>query len=148
MLFHVTADTRWSDLPLSGTFVDMLRRIVALAGATATATEDAPGNAAGTGRNVVQAVPPTRVLDGFGAFSPPPPTARPVPAGFTGRASADHPPGFYGPPEGLVASTRWRPPTGRCRSMCRRSMRGSTPIASANRSICAARCSSPRCCCC
>ena len=32
VLFHVTADTRWSDLPLSGTFVDMLKRIVALAG--------------------------------------------------------------------------------------------------------------------
>ena len=103
VLFHVTADTRWSDLPLAGTFVDMLRRIVALAGATATATEDAPGNAAGAGRNVVQAVPPTRVLDGFGAFSPPPATAKPVPAGFTGRAGPDHPPGFYGPPEGLVA---------------------------------------------
>jgi len=26
-----------------------------------------------------------------------------VPAGYTGRANADHPPGFYGPPEGLVA---------------------------------------------
>jgi hypothetical protein len=99
VLFHVTADTRWSDLPLAGTFVDMLRRIVALSGTT----EDAAGNAAGAGRAVVQAVPPTRVLDGFGAFSPPPPTARPVTAGFTGRASADHPPGFYGPPEGLVA---------------------------------------------
>jgi hypothetical protein len=103
VLFHVTADTRWSDLPLAGTFVDMLRRIVALSGATAGTTEDAAGNAAGAGRAVVQAVPPTRVLDGFGAFSPPPPTARPVAAGFTGRASADHPPGFYGPPEGLVA---------------------------------------------
>ena len=43
------------------------------------------------------------MLDGFGAFSTPPATARPVTAGFTGRASADHPPGFYGPPEGLVA---------------------------------------------
>ncbi len=104
VLFHVTADTRWSDLPLAGTFVDMLRRIVALAGATtANATDDAAGNAAGAGRAVVQAVPPTRVLDGFGAFSTPPATARPVTAGFTGRASAEHPPGFYGPPEGLVA---------------------------------------------
>ena len=35
VLFHVTADTRWSDLPLSGAFVDMLRRMVALADATA-----------------------------------------------------------------------------------------------------------------
>ncbi len=34
VLFHVTGDTRWSDLPLSGTFVDMLNRIVALAGHT------------------------------------------------------------------------------------------------------------------
>ena len=34
VLFHVTGDTRWSDLPLSGAFVDMLRRIVALAGTT------------------------------------------------------------------------------------------------------------------
>jgi len=48
-------------------------------------------------------VPATRVLDGFGAFTTPPPTARPVPSNFTARASADHPPGFYGPPEGLVA---------------------------------------------
>ncbi len=100
VLFHVTADTRWSDLPLSGAFVDMLRRIVALAGSTA-ATDG--GNVGGAGSRATQVVPPTRVLDGFGAFSSPPPTARPVPAGFTGRASADHPPGFYGPPEGLVA---------------------------------------------
>ena len=35
VLFHVTGDTRWSDLPLSGSFVDMLKRIVALAGTTA-----------------------------------------------------------------------------------------------------------------
>ena len=28
VLFHVTADTTWSNLPLSGLFVDMLRRIV------------------------------------------------------------------------------------------------------------------------
>ena len=32
VLFHVTADTRWSDLPLSGSFVEMLRRMVGLAG--------------------------------------------------------------------------------------------------------------------
>jgi hypothetical protein len=98
VLFHVTADTRWSDLPLSGTFVDLLKRIVSLAGADSDA-----GTASGVGSRAIQVVPPTRVLDGFGAFSPPPPTARPIPTAFTGRASADHPPGFYGPPEGLVA---------------------------------------------
>ena len=100
VLFHVTADTRWSDLPLSGSFVDMLRRIVTLAGAIAP-TDTAATSATGT--RGVPAVAPTRILDGFGAFGPPPPTARPIPTNFTGRATADHPPGFYGPPEGLVA---------------------------------------------
>jgi hypothetical protein len=98
VLFHVTADTRWSDLPLSGTFVEMLKRIVSLAGSVAAADTPAAGS-----RNTREVLPPTRVLDGFGAFGPPPASARPVPANFTGRASPDHPPGFYGPPEGLLA---------------------------------------------
>ena len=33
VLFHVTANADWSNLPLSGLFVDMLRRVTALAGA-------------------------------------------------------------------------------------------------------------------
>ena len=98
VLFHVTADTRWSDLPLSGTFVEMLKRIVSLAGSVTAAD----GSAA-SGRAAREVLPPTRVLDGFGIFGPPPPTARPVPASFGGRATFDHPPGFYGPPEGLLA---------------------------------------------
>ncbi|CAN0077900.1 unnamed protein product, partial [Phaeothamnion confervicola] len=97
VLFHVTADTRWSDLPLSGSFVEMLRRIVGLAGTTATA------DTASDGRTVREMVAPTRVLDGFGAFGPPTATTRPVPAGYVGRATADNPPGLYGPPEGLLA---------------------------------------------
>ena len=102
ILFHVTADTRWSDLPLSGAFVDMLRRVVSLASATASAENDTTATESNSGRGA-QVVPPTRVLDGFGAFSSPPPTARPIPSNFTERGSLDHPPGFYGPPEGLVA---------------------------------------------
>jgi hypothetical protein len=100
VLFHVTADTRWSDLPLSGAFVDMLKRIVSLAGTAAIADAGAAGSGQGNAREMV---PPSRILDGFGVFGPAPPSARPVPVGFTGRASADHPPGFYGPPEGLLA---------------------------------------------
>jgi hypothetical protein len=102
VLFHVTADSRWSDLPLSGAFVDMLRRLVAIAASTATA-EGENAAAESTGNRAAQIVPATRVLDGFGAFTTPPPTARPIPSNFTGRGSLDHPPGFYGPPEGLVA---------------------------------------------
>jgi hypothetical protein len=104
VLFHVTADTRWSDLPISGAFVDMLKRIVALAGNTAAAE-----NEAGDRQATREVVPPSRVLDGFGAFVPPPPTARPIPVDFSGRADAEHPPGFYGPPEGLIAVNTLRP---------------------------------------
>ncbi len=101
VLFHVSADTRWSDLPLSGTFVEMLKRIIALAGSSAGAP--AAEAAGADAKEAQEVVPPTRVLDGFGAFGPPPRSARPAPAGFTGRATAGHPPGFYGPPEGLLA---------------------------------------------
>ena len=98
VLFHITADTRWSDLPLSGTFVEMLKQIVTFAGSIAAADANAA-----SGRSVREVLPPTRVLDGFGIFGPPPSTARPVPTSFAGRATSDHPPGFYGPPEGLLA---------------------------------------------
>jgi len=96
VLFHVTADTRWSDLPISGSFVDMLKRIVNLSGTISANEETAQ-------QGTREVLPPTRVLDGFGQFESPPPTARPVPANYAGRAKADNPPGFYGPPEGLLA---------------------------------------------
>ena len=103
VLFHVTADSRWSDLPLSGSFVDMLRRLVALAGATATADGDSA-----VAENAGAARPPRsfrrRACSTASVrFTTPPPTARPIPSNYTERASLDHPPGFYGPPEGLVA---------------------------------------------
>jgi hypothetical protein len=98
VLFHVTGDTRWSDLPLSGTFVDMLKRIVALAGTAAVAE---PANQKTKATH--EALAASRVLDGFGIFTPPPSTARPVPTDYAGNASADHPPGFYGPPKNLLA---------------------------------------------
>jgi hypothetical protein len=99
VLFHVTADTAWSNLPLSGAFVEMLRRIVSLAGSGANPVETTPA----AERGPAPTIAPSRLLDAFGAFTAPGPTARPIPADFRGRAVADHPPGFYGPPEGLVA---------------------------------------------
>jgi hypothetical protein len=95
VLFHVSADTRWSDLPLSGAFVEMLKRIVNLAGTTGPTEQDT--------RATRETIPPNRVMDGFGAFGPAPSTARPVAVNYNGRATVDHPPGFYGPPEGLLA---------------------------------------------
>jgi len=98
VLFHVTGDPRWSNLPLSGSFVEMLKRIVSLAGTSSVAES---GSA--TSKNVHELLPPSRVLDGFGGFIVPPPSARPVPADFSASATTDHPPGFYGPPESLLA---------------------------------------------
>jgi len=95
VLFHVTADTTWSNLPLSGLFVEMLRRIVAQASAAPPAA-GAPGGAK-------VALPPWRTLDGFGSLSEPPASAKPLPAGFAGAADPEHPPGFYGAPESATA---------------------------------------------
>jgi Domain of unknown function (DUF4159)/Aerotolerance regulator N-terminal len=96
-LFHVSADMRWSDLPMSGTFVEMLRRIVDLSGYT---SNPGPGPA---GESKAETVAPLRTLDGFGAFGPPPSTAKPLAADFRDRATPDHPPGFYGPADGPIA---------------------------------------------
>ena len=96
-LFHVSADMRWSDLPMSGSFVEMLRRIVDTSG---YASGPAPG---ATSEAKIETVAPLRTLDGFGAFGPPPSTAKPLTADFRDRASLDHPPGFYGPADGPLA---------------------------------------------
>ncbi|HEX8663556.1 MAG TPA: DUF4159 domain-containing protein [Beijerinckiaceae bacterium] len=96
VLVHVTADTTWSNLPLSGLFVDMLRRVVGLAGA--------PDDLGAEARNAsAQTVPPRLVLDGYGTYISPPPTARPVSRHHAERATDEHPPGFYGPVDSSLA---------------------------------------------
>ncbi len=97
-LFHVGADSRWSDLPMSGTFVEMLRRLVDMSGYTSR-----PGAGVASEAANAETVAPLRTLDGYGAFGPPPSTAKPMPADYRDRATPDHPPGFYGSAEGLIA---------------------------------------------
>jgi hypothetical protein len=93
VLFHVTANADWSDLPLSGLFVDMLRRLVALSAGVAN---DASGAAP---------LAPAVTLDGFGQQVAPPSTATALPANevATTAASPRHPPGLYGPENGRRA---------------------------------------------
>ncbi|MFC4172219.1 DUF4159 domain-containing protein [Microvirga sp. GCM10011540] len=96
VLFHVTGDTTWSNLPLSGLFVDMLRRITALAGA--------PNDVGAEARNAEnQTVAPRLTLDGYGTFTSPPANARAVTRDYAERATAEHPPGFYGPVDSSLA---------------------------------------------
>ncbi len=90
VLFHVTADTTWSNLPLSGLFVDMLRRIVAEADAPGQGAAKAKVGEHGTVR------PPLRTLNGFGVLGPPPAQAEPIGDDFSGVGEPLHPPGFYG----------------------------------------------------
>ena len=108
VLFHITADTTWSNLPISGLFPDMLRKIVALSGEQAkglAGDEDAP--AADTQK--ADALAPSRTLDGFGALGAPPANARAIAAGFRQAATSDHPAGFYGPADALVAVNTLEP---------------------------------------
>jgi len=88
VLFHVSAAPDWSDLPLSGLFVEMLRRTLAFA-----ARPDGAGEREIAGGPYIA----TRLLDGFGALSPAPPDAQPIPAEVfaTARPSPTTPPGLY-----------------------------------------------------
>ncbi|WP_413992598.1 DUF4159 domain-containing protein [Labrys okinawensis] len=101
VLFHVTADTTWSNLVLSGTFPEMLRKVVGLATSGPAADASAAGAPASSTAPVFAS--PSRTLDGLGAFEVPPATAQPARVDQPGVGRADHPPGFYGPPDGLVA---------------------------------------------
>lgn len=97
VLFHVSADARWSNLPLSGAFVEMLRAVLDMAGSGPPPAPDAAADAK------VETLAPNRTMDGHGVFGPPPATARPVRSDHRERASRDHPPGFYGPPDAPFA---------------------------------------------
>jgi hypothetical protein len=85
VLFHVTANADWSNLPLSGLFVDMLRRLVQRAAGVAGSGESGP-------------LSPVQTLDGAGVLGPPPAGAQPMTLGAMASepASPRHPPGFYG----------------------------------------------------
>ena len=92
VLFHVTSNADWSNLPLSGLFVDMLRRMVDLSAGVAGVAEDA-------------VLAPSETLDGFGSLSPPPRSATGITAAelASPAVSPRHPPGIYGPPSGRQA---------------------------------------------
>lgn len=100
VLFHVTANSDWSNLPISGLFVDMLRRLSTM-GTIGASSGDATSSSttADTAKTETQNVlPPIRTLDGTGALKAPPPTAEPIKASALATVipSRLHPPGYYG----------------------------------------------------
>ncbi len=88
VLYHVSAGPEWSDIPLSGVFVEMLRRTLAFAGRS-----DGAGEREITGGPYAA----TRLLDGYGALAPAPPETQPIaPEAFAlAIASPATPPGLY-----------------------------------------------------
>ncbi|MBL8564545.1 MAG: DUF4159 domain-containing protein [Hyphomicrobiaceae bacterium] len=105
VLFHVTANSDWSNLPIAGVFVDMLRRLATLGRLSSpaqpqpTATASSPASTADPSLAATDVLPPRATLDGFGTLSAPPPTAEPLPAARIAEIEAGpkSPPGLYGP---------------------------------------------------
>ncbi|GGF85886.1 RNA-binding protein [Rhizobium wenxiniae] len=99
VLFHTSAEATWSNLPLSGNFVEMLRRVVQMARAGgATSASAGSESAAAT-------LPAYRLLTADGLLSTETSGVRPIMirAGETPSATFDHPPGLYGTEDGFSA---------------------------------------------
>lgn len=86
VMVHTTASPLWSDLALSGVYVDMLKRIMTFAGQS---------NAINTNR--VGSLQPVRIMDGFGTLQSPGQNVKPLDLATVDEyaPSPDHPPGFY-----------------------------------------------------
>ncbi len=97
VLFHVTANADWSNLPLSGLFVSMLERIVDLARGAGSQKAASPTGA--------ESFAPSRTLNGFGELTAPTVNAEPIAAEEIGKVTATmrHPAGLYGARSGQHA---------------------------------------------
>ncbi|MBL0934915.1 MAG: DUF4159 domain-containing protein [Rhizobiaceae bacterium] len=94
-LFHITPQATWSNLPISGSFVELLRRLVQLS------RNQGPANAqAGNGETTL---PPYRLIAADGSLVPPTPDARPLAVAADAPVTLENPPGLYGSEEGVVA---------------------------------------------
>ncbi len=98
VLFHVSAEATWSDLPISGDFVEMLRRLVQLSRSGGVTSQSSVPKTA-------QALPPFRLLNAKGVLVNETGNARPLETAQKGplTSSFDNPPGLYGSEEGFTA---------------------------------------------
>ncbi|TCU25360.1 putative membrane protein (TIGR02226 family) [Rhizobium azibense] len=98
VLFHVSAEATWSNLPISGNFVEMLRRIVQLSRSGGVTSEAGAATTA-------EALPPFRLLTAKGVLTTETGTARPLiqNAKTEPVSNFDNPPGLYGSEDGFTA---------------------------------------------
>ncbi|WP_139976869.1 DUF4159 domain-containing protein [Ochrobactrum sp. CGA5] len=94
VLFHISPDASWSSLPISGSFVEMLRRIVSLSQRSGAQEKQASVS-----------FPPYQLLSASGTLTPPTSEAKPliVEKNEQPSVSINTPPGFYGNEDGLKA---------------------------------------------
>ena len=95
VLFHVAPQATWSNLPISGTFVDMLRQTIMTARAGGGDSVSAEG----------VALAPWRAIAPDGTLGPSPANAKPLllAKGKPVKTSLENPPGLYGTEDGAVA---------------------------------------------
>ncbi|WP_374655793.1 DUF4159 domain-containing protein [Dongia sp.] len=94
VLFHVSANKSWSNLALSGLYVEMLNRLLLLAAGVPSVAQDKK-----------TPLPPSQLLDGFGRLGPAPTSITAIsPEDLRGQITGpQHPAGFYGPVQGRRA---------------------------------------------
>ncbi len=107
VLVHTSANTQWTNLPISGLFASMMKRLIDLSQGAGAEFGDQP-------------LPAIQTLNGFGVLAPPPASAVAIEASAFDEAvaSPETPPGLYGtldlrrtlnlgatiaPPEELIA---------------------------------------------
>ncbi len=121
VLVHVTANSDWSNLPLSGLFVEMLQRLsqLSLGGQTDNSSQSESSSSVSQENAVAQPaadivdvrppketlLAPYRSLNGFGRLEKPPVFAEPIAFSQINKIKIEpkHPPGFYGPPDQSIA---------------------------------------------
>lgn len=95
VLFHIAPTATWSNLPISGSFVEMLQRVVLLSrnqGSIETPADATPA-----------ALAPYRMIAADGALVPPSPEARPLTPDAGAAVTMENPPGLYGSEAGVLA---------------------------------------------
>lgn len=101
VLFHVSADTRWSNLPISKSFLELLRQLAR------TSVPLPPAESAESGEETrisETALPPYRILSGFGQLTAPGNSVLPYsPQPGQNAATVQNPAGLYGSADGAVA---------------------------------------------
>jgi hypothetical protein len=108
VFFHITANPDWSNVPISGLFVEMMQRILELSllqiAQSGNGPEAAPETAAAPSAPEAL-LKPWRALDGYGKLGEPGERMQPIAAAQidTARSGASNPAGYYGPQNALRA---------------------------------------------